>query len=1426
MNNASKERGDDIITIPGQIVHDHCRRTYINPIVIKSLKRKPSEPLDKAPLLRSEKQFDFKEDCLFCGVSTNESTAKRKTFDVHAVRTTEFQQSIEQICNERNDDWAVTVKGRIEFARDLHAADAVYHKVCSINFRTNKGIPQMFSPSKTEKDQSSKGRPSKVYQDFLEVTKYLEENDDEQMTISQLVEKMRTLCGDEAYSPFYMKCKLKEHYGSSIVVTEINGKQNVVTFQQNATTILHNFYKESTTQKSEEEKKKSILKAAAAFIKNDIRSMPVNKNCYPSTDEILAAEDYVPQSILLLLRNIFSKKDSNLQVQSIGQAIVQAARPRLTIQPLQIGLAVQLHHMFGSRFLIETLNSMGFCSSYPEVQRFESSAVVARNQETSDLLDQTHFLQFVADNVDHNTDTIDGNNTFHGMGIISCTTPGKIKSPKEIPRVELSTEELLSIGHINVLHYTPDQLNSFTSMKFEKLQELRKINTTWKLDILMKIMWPLKSPMAGWSGLMQMVCTGNNPGLSNVTFLPMIDLNPSDMSCVYSTLKFVSKEASRYNRTPVITFDQPLYWKALMITCGEECKNVVVRLGAFHTEMSFLGSIGSLMSGTGLKELLELVYAPNTVTHMLSGKAVSRSVRGFMLVDTALHCLIAEELYGISPTNEEAENIELLQSISNLNNAEQLFDSLMNKQESVEKIVDHDAMQAVEKDLEQQKMCFRQSRTSCLWLSFCEMVGILKRFLLAERTGDWELHLTSVQEMLPYLAASGHNLYTKSAYIYLSQMQNLRTTHPQVHAFFLQGNHVVRRSDRFWAGLSTDLIIEQVLMRSIKSTGGLTRGRGMGEAQRTQWLLAMPVCAEYNNAMQQITGTGYKSSDQHVESTSARKEKDYKDILTLYEFLKERSPFTADKSLRNIETGMIANDEANVDSAKDIGNKILASMTEQLVTNYSFKKKNQAVALDAKRPTNTNIVQTTQVDPQLMFQRLTTAGQENLNNMTDLFKYELSSFPSSLFESNGFLRQAAKSTLADAIWNSGTCNAAELPTSNVAHVIDGGSLLHRVPWTKGETFSQICSKYVDHVKRKFVTPTVVLDGYENHSTKDITHMRRSKGVVSNTVTFTKDMPLRVKKETFLANDANKNRFVSLLKDSLNNHGIEAIQAEGDADLLIVQTAVAKSNETKTVVFGEDTDLLVLLCHHARQNQNEIFFTTDKQITLKAHKIWDISKTKTVLGEDLCYQLPFIHALTGCDTTSRLFGIGKPFALKKIKSDEYLQEQAQIFMSANMTKDVIIKAGEEALVSLYGGIPLEGLDLLRWRKFTAKTMSVSRVTGVQVQSLPPTSNAAQFHSLRVYLQCQYWLDKTVEDLNPKEWGWTIRKDTLFPKEMSQQPAPDFLLNIIHCNCKTDCDTRKCGCRKNGLSCSNGCGSCRGINCSNSQQIAEDDLNDDE
>lgn len=76
--------------------------------------------------------------------------------------------------------------------------------------------------------------------------------------------------------------------------------------------------------------------------------------------------------------------------------------------------------------------------------------------------------------------------------------------------------------------------------------------------------------------------------------------------------------------------------------------------------------------------------------------------------------------------------------------------------------------------------------------------------------GDFQLHLQTVQHMHPFFAASGHNNYTKSIQVYLQDMESLADTHPAVNEYFTNGNFVTRRSNRLWAGLPDDLIIEQV----------------------------------------------------------------------------------------------------------------------------------------------------------------------------------------------------------------------------------------------------------------------------------------------------------------------------------------------------------------------------------------------------------------------------------------------------------------------------------------------------------------------------------------------------------------------------------------------------------------------------------------
>ena len=64
--------------------------------------------------------------------------------------------------------------------------------------------------------------------------------------------------------------------------------------------------------------------------------------------------------------------------------------------------------------------------------------------------------------------------------------------------------------------------------------------------------------------------------------------------------------------------------------------DIVGRLGGFHTFMSFLGSVGNLMMGSGIEELFAEVYAEDTVKHMTTGKAYARSLRAHLMTQNLL----------------------------------------------------------------------------------------------------------------------------------------------------------------------------------------------------------------------------------------------------------------------------------------------------------------------------------------------------------------------------------------------------------------------------------------------------------------------------------------------------------------------------------------------------------------------------------------------------------------------------------------------------------------------------------------------------------------------------------------------------------------------------------------------------------------------
>ena len=244
INQASLQRKDDIVVSAGSKVHTTCRKRYTNPIDIKSHLNQESKSTGsvKRSARVSSGPFNSKTDCLFCGCSIVVGS-----LDYSYVKTDNFVKTILECCDDRSDNWSFIVKGRIEYyGCDLHAADCLYHHSCSGNFRSGRDIPLQFQSGPEVKRKKS-GRPKNQDQEqaFLKMCSYLEMNDEEQLSISDLSNKMKEFLTEEDAVPYgnqYLKRRLKEQYGNAIYVAEGEGLNDIVTMREKTSQILRSYF--------------------------------------------------------------------------------------------------------------------------------------------------------------------------------------------------------------------------------------------------------------------------------------------------------------------------------------------------------------------------------------------------------------------------------------------------------------------------------------------------------------------------------------------------------------------------------------------------------------------------------------------------------------------------------------------------------------------------------------------------------------------------------------------------------------------------------------------------------------------------------------------------------------------------------------------------------------------------------------------------------------------------------------------------------------------------------------------------------------------------------------------------------------------------------------------------------------------------------
>ena len=240
--------------------------------------------------------------------------------------------------------------------------------------------------------------------------------------------------------------------------------------------------------------------------------------------------------------------------------------------------------------------------------------------------------------------------------------------------------------------------------------------------------------------------------------LLLINWPATDMAALHSLLYFVAEWCANVNLpTAAVIFVQPLYVKDYEIVSTKNMK-IFARLGEYHQLMSFLGSIGCLMEGSGPQTALECVYVQLTVGHMFSRKAYSRTVREHMLCASAVLSLLLEYFLTFLTKSQNAKLIEIYE----WNNP----DDYINDEVAI-KLIDW----------------FKNEERIVIagfWLKYAEYVKIARQFIKEQQTNNWTLHVLFTKQMLNLFAATAHNNYAKSWRLYVQSIKSLESKNSQI----------------------------------------------------------------------------------------------------------------------------------------------------------------------------------------------------------------------------------------------------------------------------------------------------------------------------------------------------------------------------------------------------------------------------------------------------------------------------------------------------------------------------------------------------------------------------------------------------------------------------------------------------------------------
>ena len=217
-----------------------------------------------------------------------------------------------------------------------------------------------------------------------------------------------------------------------------------------------------------------------------------------------------------------------------------------------------------------------------------------------------------------------------------------------------------------------------------------------------------------------------------------------------------------------------------------------------------------------------------------------------------------------------------------------------------------------------------KSPTTKLWLMYLDMVAVLRKYIHAERTANWDLHISTCKQMLPYMVAAGHHKYISRLPHYIQAMKDLPNS---VEAEFRKRHFVVRQKVGRVNGVWTDMALEETYNRDAKTK--LFSGILQKQSTTSKYLKALPALTSISRQMLQMA---HMISDKTITGkiSPAKERSVVSRIVSVLEKKIHPSQCDVGDDLVNICTGQVA-PSTDLVAAKEKGLGALKFAEEQCI---------------------------------------------------------------------------------------------------------------------------------------------------------------------------------------------------------------------------------------------------------------------------------------------------------------------------------------------------------------------------------------------------------------------------------------------------------------------------------------------------------------